>query len=153
MKKHFLKITGNQLLIFETLNTYLIEIEAILNSQPITPISADTNDLIALTSSHFLIENVLTSTVERRWRHNSKQPKHVATGKTVAATFLDPMVQGLLEVRSKWNTKKPTELQMGAFVIVKGDNTSLLLVSGTDHSTTRRPNHKGDDRKNIERRI
>ena len=65
MKKHLLKIIGNQLLTFETMNTYLIEIEAILNSRPITPISSNPNDLAALTPSHFLIGDVLTSTAEK----------------------------------------------------------------------------------------
>ncbi|XP_043506296.1 uncharacterized protein LOC122526811 [Frieseomelitta varia] len=65
MKSHLIKIIGNQLLTFETMNTYLIEIEAILNFRPITPISSDPNDLTALTPSHFLIGDVLTSTAEK----------------------------------------------------------------------------------------
>ena len=65
MKGHLLKIVGNNVLTFEAMNTYLIEIEAILNSRPITTISSDPNDLTALTPSHFLIGDVLTSIPEK----------------------------------------------------------------------------------------
>ena len=47
------------------MNTYLIEIEAILNSHPIKHISSDPNDQTALTPSHFLIGDVLTNIPER----------------------------------------------------------------------------------------
>ena len=92
MKKHLIKIVGNQLLTFEAMNMYLIEIEAILNFRPITPISSDPNDLTALIPSHFLIGDVLTG--ERCCRPSNKQIKHVAAHPTIATTFLDTMARG-----------------------------------------------------------
>ena len=65
MKGHLVKMIGSHLLTFEAMNTYLIEIEAILNSRPITLISSDLNDLTALTPSHLLIGDVLTKIPER----------------------------------------------------------------------------------------
>ena len=52
---------GDKLFTYEELYTYTAEIEAILNSCPITPISSDTNDLNALSPAHFLIGDSLTS--------------------------------------------------------------------------------------------
>lgn len=49
------KIIGTNILSFEELYTILVQIEACLNSRPITPLSNDTGDLQALTRGHFII--------------------------------------------------------------------------------------------------
>lgn len=54
-KHHFYRTVGDTLFTFEKLSTYVTEIEAILNSRPITPLSSDLNDLNALSPAHFLI--------------------------------------------------------------------------------------------------
>ncbi|XP_063989968.1 uncharacterized protein LOC135169161 [Diachasmimorpha longicaudata] len=54
-KYHLKRVLGKTLVTFEELNTTLIQIEACLNSRPISPMSDDPEDLQALTPGHFLI--------------------------------------------------------------------------------------------------
>ncbi|XP_076384102.1 uncharacterized protein LOC143261869 [Megalopta genalis] len=67
-KYHLKRVAGNELFTFENFNTLITEIEAILNSRPLSPISSDANDLLALIPGHFLIGDSLTSLRERDFR-------------------------------------------------------------------------------------
>lgn len=63
-KYHLRRIMGNELYTIEQYNTLIIEIEGILNSRPLTSLSSDPNDLIALTPAHFLIGESLVNLPE-----------------------------------------------------------------------------------------
>ncbi|XP_076649206.1 uncharacterized protein LOC143356978 [Halictus rubicundus] len=63
-KHHLYRTVGESMFTYEQFNTCIIEIEAILNSRPLTPVSSDPNDLIALTPAHFLIGDSLKSVPE-----------------------------------------------------------------------------------------
>jgi hypothetical protein len=63
-KGHLKRVIGNVILKYEELNTLLTMIEACLNSRPLTPVSNDLADFVALTPGHFLIGDALTSPAE-----------------------------------------------------------------------------------------
>ena len=64
MKTHLRRILGNVKLTYEELSTLLIQIEACLNSRPLTPIADDDDGIEALTPGHFLIGKPLTALPE-----------------------------------------------------------------------------------------
>ncbi|KOC58649.1 hypothetical protein WH47_05043, partial [Habropoda laboriosa] len=67
-KHHFSRVIGETLLTYEALHSYATEIEAILNSRPLTSLSSDPNDFNPLTPAHFLIGGPLTSIPEHDFR-------------------------------------------------------------------------------------
>ncbi|XP_036329997.1 uncharacterized protein LOC118742143 [Rhagoletis pomonella] len=66
-----LKNIANAHLTFEELQTFFIEVEAILNSRPIAPMTDDPNDAEAVTPAHFLIGSTLTPAPEETLYSNS----------------------------------------------------------------------------------
>ena len=59
MKRHLNREMGKALLTYEELTTLLCQVEAVLNSRPLQPLSSDTNDLEILTPGHFLVGALL----------------------------------------------------------------------------------------------
>jgi hypothetical protein len=64
MKKHLDTVTRGKILTYEEYNTLMAEIEAILNSRPLTPLTNDPSDLNVLTPSHFLRGDSLIQPVQ-----------------------------------------------------------------------------------------
>ena len=55
VKRHSRRSVGLQILSFEELDTFITEIESILNSSPIKAMSNDPNDIRPFTPAHFLL--------------------------------------------------------------------------------------------------
>lgn len=53
-KYHLQRVVGNAILTFEELLTVFSQIEACMNSRPLSQLSNDPNDLLPLTPGHFL---------------------------------------------------------------------------------------------------
>ena len=126
--KYYLKRTvGNSKLTYEEFLTVLIQIERMLNSRPLVPLSADIDDLNVLTPSHFLIGRPITSLVEPDVTHINenrldlwqKLTKIVQViWKRWSADYLSNLQQ-----RNKWKFEK-NNVKIGDLVIVKEDNLS-----------------------------
>ncbi|XP_055527503.1 uncharacterized protein LOC129720107 [Wyeomyia smithii] len=63
-KTHFRKTIGLRTLNVDEMQTALAQIEAVLNSRPMTPVSSDPNNFEALTPGHFLVHRPLTAIPE-----------------------------------------------------------------------------------------
>ena len=74
VKTHLKKIAGNASLTYKELLTLLIQIEAVLNSRPLCPISNDPNNYTALTPGHFIIGESILSPNEPQYL---LKPNHV----------------------------------------------------------------------------
>lgn len=128
-KHHLKRVVGDELFTFEQFVTFTTEIEAILNSRPLTPLSSDPNDLSALTPGHFLIgcaitslpEDDLTTTANNRlsnWQHIQKVKQDFW------ARWSKEYINHL-NVRPKW-TKGSHEIKEGTIVVLKDDNLPPL---------------------------
>ncbi|XP_031330987.1 uncharacterized protein LOC116161684 [Photinus pyralis] len=120
------KVVGNAHLTFEQLSTVFVQIESVLNSRPITPISNDPNDLLALTPGHFLIGDIPQEndfyTPERRLTHYTRLNQmfqHFWNRWSKEYTHT-------LQARSKWNYQREP-IQTGTMVLLKGESTPTLL--------------------------
>lgn len=131
-KRHLNNQDKDAHLKYEELETLLIQIEAILNSRPLTPISSDSNDLIFLTPGHFLIGTPITSYPESsleklpinrlsRWQYVQQLQQRF--WRRWSREYLHQCQQ-----RNKWETQNAS-IHVGQMVILKEDNTPPLSWS------------------------
>lgn len=126
MKFHLKRIVGTKVLPFEQFQTLIVQIEAVLNSRPIHPLSDDPNDVQALTPGHFLIGEPFVlplpfeinkqsnSTGTKLWRERQEMLKHF--WQRWSSEYLTT-----LQERKKWRREKEN-LKIGQLVLIKGEN-------------------------------
>lgn len=123
-KHHLRRVMRNELLTSEQLSTLLAQIEACLNSRPLTPLSTDPSDFEALTPGHFLIGGPLTMPAEpfysdgkgliNKW--TKVQVLKQVFWKRWSSEYLPQM-----QVRGKWRTltKSP---KIGDLALLRDEN-------------------------------
>lgn len=128
-KTHLKRVLGSSSLTFEEYNTVLIQVEAVLNSRPLTSLTDDPNDLRVLTPGHFLIGDSLTSTAEpslieiqlnrlSRWQRVQKMQQDFWI--RWSSEYLPE-----LQEKVKWKTQQEN-IQLGTLVLIKEDNLPPL---------------------------
>ncbi|XP_072940687.1 uncharacterized protein [Epargyreus clarus] len=120
---------GNCNLTYEELNTTLIQIEAILNSRPLTALSSDPEDLTPLTPGHFIIGRPLTSLpVEDYNDHSAHRLTRYQRIEQLRQHFWTRWSKEYiceLQERVKWRSSKDA-LKLNSLVVIKEDNLPPL---------------------------
>ena len=131
LKHHLYRNIGGTKLVYVDFTTLLTQIEAILISRPITSVSNDANDALALTTGHCLI-----------WRPITALPEPKTTGnETISLTRQKKRMDNLIrDFWKKWLTEYLSNLQQrkksqtgepdidnNAFVIIREENTPPTL--------------------------
>ncbi|XP_064554390.1 uncharacterized protein LOC135439586 [Drosophila montana] len=143
-KTHFYKSTTSSKYTFEEFATLLSKIEACLNSRPISPMSEDPTDLLALSPGHFLVGGPLLATNEPVIKEDAisiinRWQRLKALHQQFCFRWKNEYLKELHK-RNKWQF--PTrDLQVGDMVVIKEDNLPInewrlgrvqLACPGTD---------------------
>ncbi|XP_070159689.1 uncharacterized protein [Polyergus mexicanus] len=121
VKHHLRRTIGETALTYEELTTLLVQIEAVLNSRPLCPLSDDPEDLAALTPGHFIIGAAPTTIPEpslsavplprlSRWQLIQQQFQHFWS------RWSAECLQRQLTI-SKWHHPS-TQIKVGSLVLL-----------------------------------
>jgi hypothetical protein len=130
VKFHLCRVAGNGKLTFEEFCTLLCQIEAVLNSRPICPLSNKPDNLQVLIPGHFLIgtsllalpdHNVIDLPSNRlsRWSHVQQMVQRL--WRCWSNGYLHQLQQ-----RNKWKEIQPN-VMIGDLVLVKEDDLPPLV--------------------------
>lgn len=129
VKYHLKRVMGNCHLTYEELYTALVQIEALLNSRPLTPLSSDPNDLLPLTPGHFLIGRTLTSLPGPPYKEASlthlKRYERIEALRQHFWSRWNKEYISELQQRTKWRSSKAA-LEIDRLVVIKEDNLPPL---------------------------
>ncbi|XP_017468972.1 PREDICTED: uncharacterized protein LOC108360974 [Rhagoletis zephyria] len=126
MKHHLVRVIGLRVLPFEQLRTLLAQVEAILNSRPLHPLSDDPEDFQALTPGHllngeplvlplpFAIPETSSSKGVQLWKERQRMVK------TFWERWHNEYLTTLQE-RKKWR-KSSERVQLRQLVLIKSEN-------------------------------
>nr|CAI5856873.1 unnamed protein product [Callosobruchus analis] len=120
LKPHVIRMR----LTYEEMYTLLTQIEALLNSRPLTPLGSDPNDLSALTPGHFLVLEPLGSALpDIRPSKLSLLSRWQLLQKMIADFWKRWSNEycHTLQQRSKW-LKNSTNVSIGSLVLIKSEN-------------------------------
>lgn len=121
-KLHFRKVANTQKFTYEEFSTLLARIESVLNSRPLSPMSDDPNEYLALTPGHFLRGAPLvaapeapaeTLTLRDRWER-LKSLHH-----QFARRWKDEYLKEI-QKRYKWQHQEEN-IRVGQLVVIKDD--------------------------------
>ncbi|XP_055526972.1 uncharacterized protein LOC129719606 [Wyeomyia smithii] len=124
-KYHFRRVIGQKAFTMDQFLTAVAQVEAVLNSRPLVPISDSLNDLSVLTPGHFLIVEPLVSIPEPDLLHQS--PNRITRLQDMQRSIQDHWrcwsrdYVSQLHQRSKWR-RPAVGVRKGQLVLLKQDN-------------------------------
>ncbi|XP_041982291.1 uncharacterized protein LOC121735510 [Aricia agestis] len=128
-KYHLRRVLGNAKLTREEFETVLTQIEAVLNSRPLSPLSSDSDDFLPLTPAHFLIgrpltapacENLTTIEPTRLGRYERVEQIRQHFWQRWSKEYVSELQQ-----RTKWKDNNE-DITPNILVLIKEDNTPPL---------------------------
>lgn len=124
LKTHLRKVVLDRKLTYEGYSTVLIQIEAVLNSRPLCPLSENPAEMEALTPGHFLIGEALTAPMEPnltnvRENRLDKWDLYTKIKQEFWQRWSDDYM-ALLQPRTKWTDRKEN-LKVGDMVLVRDE--------------------------------
>ncbi|XP_071053585.1 uncharacterized protein [Onthophagus taurus] len=129
VKFHLKRVTGNTSFTFEDFVTLLVQIEAIVNSRPLTSLSTHPDDMTPLTPAHFLIGKTLTSPADADLRHikinRLSNFQHIQQVQQHFWSRWSKEYLAELQKRSKW-VNGDNNLKENQLVVIKEDNLPTL---------------------------
>lgn len=126
MKFHLTRVVGQRVLEYEQFSTLLVEVEGILNSRPLHPLSDDPTDVQALTPGHFLVGEplILPPPFAIAEQPAAKGVKLWKERQLMLAHFWKRWQEEYLvtlQERKKWRREKES-LKIGQLVLIKNEN-------------------------------
>lgn len=123
VKTHLRKVVGESTLTFEELSTVLTQVEACVNSRPLTVVSNDPNDPLPLTPGHFLVGEPLLNVADGEYTTVSYLDRWRLTTKMVKDFWDRWSTEYLVTIskRYKWTTQQD-EPKIEDVVIIKEQN-------------------------------
>lgn len=112
---------------YEELYTVIVQVEACLNSRPLTPLSNDPYDYAPLTPGHFLIGDSLMALPQHDVTniHENRLDRYQRTQHCLQQFWQRWSKEYLsnLQVRTKWRFEKAGNVNVGELVLIKEDKT------------------------------
>lgn len=130
IKKPLNRSIGSVKLTYDEFYTLVVQIEACLNSRPLTPLSTDPSDLSVLTPGHFLIGESPMSLPEpdvsnlghnllSRWQRIQNIAQQI--WRRWSVEYLSQ-----LQERKKWDESRGPSVKVGSMVLIKDTNLPPL---------------------------